>query len=603
MLKQPKIAYRKDIEILRGIAVLIVLGYHLKVPGFQNGFLGVDIFFVLSGYLMSAIYQNGKSLEFYLRRARRLLPSYYLTVSVTILVCFFMVVPSDLRQVIEQSKYSMILIPNLFFWFQDSYFNNSNFNPLLHLWSLGIEFQFYLLIPVLLILSSKLRISRYIIFISSFLLCIVVLSVSPKTSFFLLPFRVWEFVLGTIAFDITRFNWKLRENPFFRRMSIPTTGLAIVIFLCFPIDGLSTSFLFGQPGFGSLVFSLLTVFYLLFSPRFKFATWLEVLGKHSYSIYLVHFPITVLFQYKAFSGTILNHQSANSLLAQVALIGILARVLHVAVEKPMRTREFKIKYLLYFILSIFLITLLLPNLKAQQLTKYEKQITESIFDRAQYRCGKLSRIIQLNDKVCVIGEKKFKKRILLLGNSHADAIKESFASAANENSLTTYFWVQNDPLMQSREQIQEIVNEIEKNEISSVYLHFSSGAVDEEILLNFFGRVHAKGTRIIILGPVPTWNKNVPQDLWANRNSTRKSLSLTQNYEEYFLHNFRELDFLTRDLPKYVEFVNMGRTLCNPNCLYKDSFGNLMYWDSGHLTLSGAKVLRPLLLAATRQNS
>src|SRR5690606_16414578 len=95
-----------------------------------------------------------------------------------------------------QVKYAIPFLSNIGFWLQDSYFSNAHFNPLLHLWSLGVEIQFYLIVPLLYWFFTKFKVNYWLLVISSLVLCFIMVALSPKTSFFLLPFRLWEFLIG-----------------------------------------------------------------------------------------------------------------------------------------------------------------------------------------------------------------------------------------------------------------------------------------------------------------------------------------------------------------------------------------------------------------------
>jgi peptidoglycan/LPS O-acetylase OafA/YrhL len=201
------ITFRRDIQALRGLAVLLVVLYHLKIPGFYNGFIGVDIFFVISGYLMANIYDSKSSKMFFVKRARRLLPAYWATLILTLLVGFVVLSPSDFLQLKNQFLMSIFFIPNFFFWTQNSYFQATDFNPLLNLWSLGVEFQFYLLVPLLCLVFLRYKRLFNLIFVVSLIACLIVLTISPKTSFFLIPFRLWEFMFG---FYILKNNHELK---------------------------------------------------------------------------------------------------------------------------------------------------------------------------------------------------------------------------------------------------------------------------------------------------------------------------------------------------------------------------------------------------------
>jgi peptidoglycan/LPS O-acetylase OafA/YrhL len=599
-MNQTPMKYRKDIQILRGLAVIAVVGYHLKIPGFKNGFLGVDVFFVISGYLMAAIYQTGQTRLFLVRRAKRLLPAFIVTILVTTLVSFFLVVPSDLRQVIDQSKYSLALVPNLYFWSQDSYFASSSFNPLLHLWSLGVEFQFYLFLPILIFAFSKWRHLKYFVFLGSLFSCLLILTISPKTSFFLIPLRFWEFVGGIIAFGLLTSETRSWHRSYTRTIGIALTILSAFFFLFFPINGFSTSIVFGHPGLSSLLTTLLTMVFLVSDPNFRYGSWLETIGKYSYSIYLVHFPLIVLVQYKQFSGTILNSQPSSYVFIQIFVIMLLAKIMYRFVEEPMRVKELQIRSWITILLVTFVTISLVPEIKGFQLSGQEKKIVAARYDRSQYRCGKIFRVFNPSSKVCVIGDNSFNQRILLLGNSHADAIKQTFTKAANKNGKTVLFWVQNDPLMNDANDASEIMKEILDNNISEIYIHYSASAVKVDLLVNFIERVQSKGISVSVIGPVPTWNKSVPDEVWTYRDSPNKSSYLSQSFDEFNERNMNSLFALKSNLSPSVNFFNTGKVLCNPGCRYQDATGVLYYWDSGHLTLSGANVLYPLFLQATR---
>ena len=142
--------FRTDLQVLRGIALILVFFYHLKIYGFSNGYLGVDIFFVLSGYLMMYLGCNCTTLDFYKRRLKRLLPAYFFTIIVTTFVVTIIVLPVDANQRFSRIWFDLIGSSNIAFWLENSYFDSTDFKPLLNLWSLGLEFQFYLIAPFLL---------------------------------------------------------------------------------------------------------------------------------------------------------------------------------------------------------------------------------------------------------------------------------------------------------------------------------------------------------------------------------------------------------------------------------------------------------------------
>ncbi|MFW2022452.1 acyltransferase family protein [Acinetobacter baumannii] len=190
---------RVDIQLLRAIAVIYVVLFHLEIAGIESGFLGVDVFFVVSGFLMAILYKEGDAKKFYERRAKRLIPAYFATVILTLLASIFIVLPSELGQVVTQSIYSLVFANNIGFWMQNSYFSKSDFNPLLHLWSLGVEIQFYLIVPLLVGFFRKSRAFLFLTLLGSFAACVFIVGISTKTSFFMMPLRMWEFLIGFIV--------------------------------------------------------------------------------------------------------------------------------------------------------------------------------------------------------------------------------------------------------------------------------------------------------------------------------------------------------------------------------------------------------------------
>ena len=125
--------YRKDIQILRGIAVLLVVFFHLEVTGFYSGFLGVDVFFVISGYLMAVMYNPLNKSEFFVKRAKRLLPAYFAVVVATLLIAIAITKPVDYIQVSNEAMFAAFFASNIGFWLENSYFDKAAFKPLLHL--------------------------------------------------------------------------------------------------------------------------------------------------------------------------------------------------------------------------------------------------------------------------------------------------------------------------------------------------------------------------------------------------------------------------------------------------------------------------------------
>ena len=164
MMGSSLMEYRKDIDGLRAVAVLAVVLFHAKVPGFPGGFVGVDVFFVISGYLITGLitndYANGRfsSSNFYFRRMRRIVPALLCVYTASMLLAALLMLPSDMRMFARSLTSSALFYSNHFFYNQSGYFGGqSDLKPLLHTWSLSIEEQFYLVWPLLFLLLARWR--------------------------------------------------------------------------------------------------------------------------------------------------------------------------------------------------------------------------------------------------------------------------------------------------------------------------------------------------------------------------------------------------------------------------------------------------------------
>lgn len=580
------ITFRRDIQALRGLAVLLVVLYHLKIPGFYNGFIGVDIFFVISGYLMASIYNSKSSKMFFIKRARRLLPAYWSTLILSLLVGFVVLAPSDFLQLKNQILMSMLFIPNFFFWAQNSYFQATDFNPLLNLWSLGVEFQFYLLVPLLCHIFLRNKKLFNFIFVASLIACLVVLTISPKTSFFLIPFRLWEFMFG---YYILTNNHKLRLKHIYFALFV------FVLILFYPhLDGFSSSIFFGHPGLVSLVVVLITgsAIKIGFNPGGNiFMKTLIKIGDYSYAIYLIHFPVIIFYNYSPFGGTILGFNTFKDFITLTALIALLGSALHKLVELPGFSGELRLRVFLAVGLLIIPLVLISPTLQSSKLSGVQKNIAYSVQDRSQYRCGKIFRILNPRSKTCELNSIKSNLRILLLGNSHADSIKTTFASIAQEYNYEVYFWVSNNPLMNAGSSVSEVLSEVKYKKIKHVFIHYSDGAVSKEKFSELFSELDHLGVTVSFLGPIPVWPDSVPEVLWSMRDPNRV---LSQSYSESSERNLYSPKMLEQLSVKKFKFYDMASILCNSECIFVNSSGKLLYWDTSHLTLTGSNLYTPL---------
>lgn len=581
---------RNDIQILRALAVIFVVLFHLEVAGIESGFLGVDVFFVVSGFLMAILYKTGETKKFFERRAKRLLPAYFTTVAITLIASIFIVLPSELGQVATQSIYSIFFANNFGFWMQNSYFSKTDFNPLLHLWSLGVEIQFYLIVPLLVWFFRKSKIFLPLVLIGSFLSCVFIVGISPKTSFFMMPLRIWEFLIGfVIAYYLT-------NEGNIKTQNYQWLGLIGLIVLCaipfIRVDGQSLNRLEAHPSFYALLVCFATSLVLSCGlPKVlqesSFGNFLAKIGDYSYSIYLVHFPIIVLYLYEPFSGTILypeNHVDKAILLGLIIVISVL---MHRYVE----TRRINSASKVYAtsLVSILLLVGATKIAPSRMYNQNDQNIFAGLNDRAVYRCGKIVRITNPTAISCKINEESFDRSVLLVGNSHADSIKQAFAEVASTHKMNTYFMVSNTPLMDSSVTPKTMINEAIKLDIRHIVLHYKSKSLKVDILEEVLHLAEEKGIKVDLILPVPEYEDSIPKLLYLNQfKSISKQKYLSENTEY-----FAKINVLKNQYQIFTAY-DVHNVLCQSDCAIKSSDNKPYYFDSHHLTLTGAQQLKPV---------
>jgi peptidoglycan/LPS O-acetylase OafA/YrhL len=291
--------FNKDIAVLRGVAILLVLGYHLFPGKLPWGFVGVDVFFVISGYLIAQILGNDTSWRkvgvFYLNRARRIYPALVVVLGVGLVVGFAVLLDDEYAVLLDSTAFSLLQLQNFYEMSRSGYFVDAvNFRPLLHLWSLGVEFQFYIAFPLLIILGRRASLSLVGV---SFLLAGVslllgaFLPVAESADKFFLPVtRFWELALGAICFLLMAGGWQARGV--YRWLAL---ALSLLCWLGVALWVRSDP---GYPGLLALLPTLGAVASLVARPASvldsRLLRPLFFIAAISYSLYLWHFPIIEL---------------------------------------------------------------------------------------------------------------------------------------------------------------------------------------------------------------------------------------------------------------------------------------------------------------------
>lgn len=331
--------YRTEIDGLRAVAVLAVILYHAHIPGFRGGFAGVDIFFVISGYLITRIIDREARLgefsfaRFYEHRARRILPALSVMLAASAAAALCILLPGDLRQFSQSLAATALFVSNFFFWRSMDYFSQpAELMPLLHSWSLAIEEQFYIFFPPLMLLLSR-RTPRHaqaaiLLLTLGSLAVMVVASASPVASFFLTPMRAWELGLGALL-AVGAFP---RIGNAAIRQILALLSLAAILASIVWLDSESS---FPWPW--ALLPTVATAIFL--HANDGVSTWAGAalsrppvvgVGLISYSLYLWHWPLFAFARYV--SGPLSGWQTAVVLMASLLLAILSWRF----VERPFR---------------------------------------------------------------------------------------------------------------------------------------------------------------------------------------------------------------------------------------------------------------------------
>ena len=604
--------FKNHIQGLRAVSILSVLIYHLEVSFlnsqfFSGGFLGVDIFFVISGYLISSIIINELKnntfsfYNFYLKRAKRLLPALFVLILFTLLLSILSLDLKSYSEFIDTVFSSGLFYSNFLFWTENAYSAEpSRLKFLLHTWSLSIEEQFYIFFPLFLfIFYSKENLNKLVIFVflTSIIIATIFSKLYPSANFFLMPTRIWEFFLGTIAFLYQR-NLAEKINKL-NKYLFDVCFLILLLFLLFyKIDFYHPSIITLIPTLIIFIFIInenqnTIIFKVLSSKTFVF------IGNISYSLYLWHFPILVLLRYYSLENSFLYVSLS------ILIIFFLSLISYKYIENSLRKSSDK-KFYLFMTLIVFLIISILfvfsKKIETDKFFVNGKSFNIKIEKEkrwANYKQFCINDICSFNEN---IQSEKAIKKILFVGDSLVPDAINLMRFSENDKIIFTESTLGGCPPIKNENDIPTFVpsrdgciklNKLRYDpnnykDIEVVIINNLIGwyKINElEKYLNFLNKIKIK--KIIVIGNYIVLNKDILKTFTV-KDSYFKSYDFKAKFEiqnkllfdQELKQKSEELNFL------YISF----KELCqDKECELFDNDGFPFTLDSFHLTYQFAQ--------------
>ena len=649
--------FRQDINGLRAWAVLLVMFYHFGLPGLTGGFVGVDVFFVISGYLMTGIIlsrqaQGQLSLKsFYLSRARRIVPALAVLCVAVLGFGWFWMSASDYKTLSTHTTSTVLFFSNLKFAGEAGYFDvASNEKWLLHTWSLSVEWQFYLLYPLLLVwLTRWLRLSAQIVvpgMLAGSLLYALLLSRSdPSHAFYVLPARAWELLAGGMVY---LYGARITLGRF-QRVWIEYAGFSLIVIAAVGID------MNHWPGPLVMVPVLGAVMVLLADRQMSILTAhpaAQALGRWSYSIYLWHWPLLVGVVYfglpQSLSLTIVL------LIASIALGATSFRY----VEEPFRHTEFgrsiRWRGMLMMMLCVVAVAEAinfangiparlpdaLARIEAQMLTKETDELKRAT---GQINCGwnkKTGRIV-----ACRYGDTRVAPTIAVWGDSHANKHMLAIHEAAQHNGLGVELYYQNGcpPLQGFKRKMgsavqdcsdsyQQTMDKLTKNaQLHTIMLianwpnYLGSTKTGDTESKTYFGAFplatreerqkefvrHMADDmcalkrlikRVVVTTPLPYFGVNVPKHMARTYISNGRAEVPSLSRQVHMARSALLHEVLTKTQAQCgVEILDLLPLFCDDTTCYGARQNIPLYSDDNHLSKHGNNLIEPSLEHYFRQ--
>lgn len=617
---QTKSNYRADIDGLRAVAVLGVLIYHISPKFLSGGFLGVDIFFVISGYLITkhlqeAIHSSNFSiLNFYDRRIRRILPALIVLVIVVAFVGLFVLIPvPEYRNLGQSISATASLCSNVYFYFKSDYFAGlANETPLLHTWSLGIEEQFYLIWPIglwLIMRLKKIQIQKLIVvtfFVSSLYYSQHLATVNPSAAFYWPMSRFWELLAGALlSFNMLPAIKKGSFSHLIANISITIIILSFIVFNeTMPL-----------PGYLSLLPIVATVLFIHTNQNRNHSIASRCLttkpalfvGLISYSLYLWHWPILV------FMRIIWPSLSIIQALVAIALSFLSAYLSYKYIEQPIRKRTI-LKNSSFSVAIPALAALFIFGVGAHTSWGFIERVPQEVRTTSLYFAPDPGAWCRVMNDGQFGNTKNLKYKILLIGDSHALDICPVLDRIGNE--IDIQFITQIRPgcrpyrskvgpiqIAQCNDIFEKVMTELPNVDAvimaASWNLAWNDGPSDivKIEVANSIQQI-ASQKPVLIVGDIPAYSENASQcRLRANLlerlgikvkcDSDAMPRTIANKQQEFILNAIKTIN------DKNIIFLDRLSHFCNDVTCNSMSGKIPFYRDANHLTAIGASLSYP----------
>lgn len=640
--------YRSDIDGLRALAILLVVLYHSGVNFFSGGFIGVDVFFVISGFLIGGIisqeFNNGSFsyYNFYARRIKRIAPALLVMLLLCGIFSYYFLSPFELADFAKYSASTILSVPNIALWKGIDYFSvNSDLNPLLMTWSLGIEEQFYIFLPLIFsfCLARKISTFKATLFITviSFSLCLYMTNIKPSSTFYLLPTRAWEMGVGVLI--------ALKKN-YISNIRLLNKNRALFFLLGYALVVLCSIFLntsIAFPGFVAAIpvigASLMIISEGRASNVFLSNKPMVFIGIVSYSWYLWHWPL-LSFTRMAYNGQV--PVTMTLLVSFIALI--ISYLSYKLVEVPFRkgviATNKKIVLTYIAVVFVFLIPLTLSMVSGGLKYRVSNEIIASENNRS----------IGVSDKCLVADTKNLPntpecipkengESVALVGDSHAAALRGGVDIYAKNKNMLVYqltksscpFLIDTPRYIKDKPEHSELCNDFNNNvlreliENKNIKVVIMSGYWDAGIDINNneFGYhgytnkndddnttslrkglsrtidiLRLNGKKVFIIEDVPYFefdavkeviNKNIPIRTYFANLFMKPPENL--QYSKKTIAKIKEVQSIIKGMEANGAIVfSPEKNLCNDTgCIYSID-GVSIYYDHQHLNMLGGAI-------------